>query len=68
MGVLCQNSAVGGVEGFLCVSDRKCDRKSDRMSDDRMSAEPQPGSSRYQPSRQGYCGYCRVLYTNLDQV
>lgn len=20
------------------------------------------------PSRQGYCGYCRLLYSNLDQV
>ncbi|KAM6958000.1 uncharacterized protein LKV04_022138 [Tautogolabrus adspersus] len=29
--------------------------------------EPQPGPSRCQPSRQGYCGYCRVLYSNLDQ-
>ncbi|GLD68002.1 DBF4-type zinc finger-containing protein 2 isoform X1 [Lates japonicus] len=33
----------------------------------RMWAEPQPGPSRCQPSRQGYCGYCRVLYSNLDQ-
>ncbi|CAJ1087417.1 DBF4-type zinc finger-containing protein 2 isoform X4 [Xyrichtys novacula] len=33
----------------------------------RMGAEPQPGPSRCQPSRQGYCGYCRVLYRNLDQ-
>lgn len=33
----------------------------------RMWAEPQPGPSRCQPSRQGYCGYCRVLYRNLDQ-
>ncbi|XP_029369908.1 DBF4-type zinc finger-containing protein 2 isoform X2 [Echeneis naucrates] len=33
----------------------------------RMRAEPQPGPSRCQRSRQGYCGYCRVLYNNLDQ-
>lgn len=32
-----------------------------------MWAESQPGPSRCQPSRQGYCGYCRVLYSNLDQ-
>ncbi|AWO95476.1 Hypothetical protein SMAX5B_002119 [Scophthalmus maximus] len=29
-------------------------------SSSRMWAEPQP-------SRQGYCGYCRVLYSDLDQ-
>ncbi|KAM4711274.1 DBF4-type zinc finger-containing protein 2 [Anableps anableps] len=33
----------------------------------RMWMEPEPGPSRCEPSRQGYCGYCRVLYTNLDQ-
>uniref|UniRef100_A0A1A7Y239 DBF4-type domain-containing protein n=1 Tax=Iconisemion striatum TaxID=60296 RepID=A0A1A7Y239_9TELE len=33
----------------------------------KMWAEPEPGPSRCQPSRQGYCGYCRVLYTNLEQ-
>uniref|UniRef100_A0A1A8FX17 DBF4-type domain-containing protein n=1 Tax=Nothobranchius korthausae TaxID=1143690 RepID=A0A1A8FX17_9TELE len=33
----------------------------------RMWAESEPGPSRCQPSRQGYCGYCRVLYTNLEQ-
>ncbi|KAM9835837.1 DBF4-type zinc finger-containing protein 2 [Aulostomus maculatus] len=33
----------------------------------RMWAESEPGPSRCQPSRQGYCGYCRVLYHNLDQ-
>ncbi|KAI3365887.1 hypothetical protein L3Q82_000875 [Scortum barcoo] len=33
----------------------------------RMWVESQPGPSRCQPSRQGYCGYCRVLYSNLDQ-
>ncbi|XP_012713744.2 DBF4-type zinc finger-containing protein 2 isoform X2 [Fundulus heteroclitus] len=33
----------------------------------RTWAEPEPGPSRCEPSRQGYCGYCRVLYTNLDQ-
>lgn len=32
-----------------------------------MWAESQPGPSRCQPSRQGYCGYCRVLYSNLEQ-
>lgn len=32
-----------------------------------MWAESQPGPSRCQPSRQGYCGYCRILYSNLDQ-
>ncbi|XP_039979027.1 DBF4-type zinc finger-containing protein 2 isoform X2 [Xiphias gladius] len=36
-------------------------------STSRMWAESQPGPSRCQPSRQGYCGYCRVLYNNLDQ-
>ena len=35
---------------------------------DRMWAESQPGPSKCQPSRQGYCGYCRILYSNLDQV
>ncbi|XP_034410308.1 DBF4-type zinc finger-containing protein 2 isoform X2 [Cyclopterus lumpus] len=55
-----------------------CFRFPVRMSDDegdqrkvestsRMWAESQPGPSRCQPSRQGYCGYCRVLYSNLDQ-
>lgn len=34
----------------------------------RMRAELQLEPSRTQPSRQGYCGYCRVLYRNLDQV
>lgn len=32
-----------------------------------MWAEPEPGPSRSQTSGQGYCGYCRVLYSNLDQ-
>ncbi|KAM3584976.1 uncharacterized protein V6R79_004347 [Siganus canaliculatus] len=32
-----------------------------------MRAEPEPGPSRSQTSRQGYCGYCRVLYSSLDQ-
>ncbi|XP_044043442.1 DBF4-type zinc finger-containing protein 2 isoform X2 [Siniperca chuatsi] len=36
-------------------------------STSRMWAESQPGPSRSQPSGQGYCGYCRVLYSNLDQ-
>ncbi|KAM7375623.1 hypothetical protein PAMA_014637 [Pampus argenteus] len=36
-------------------------------STSRMWSESQPGPSRCQPSRQGYCGYCRVLYSNLDQ-
>lgn len=35
---------------------------------DRMRAEPQGDPSRSQSSRQGYCGYCRVLYRNLEQV
>ncbi|XP_041834694.1 DBF4-type zinc finger-containing protein 2 [Melanotaenia boesemani] len=43
--------------------------------DDQRKAEPptsmweesQPGPSRCEPGRQGYCGYCRVLYSNLDQ-
>ncbi|XP_028255037.1 DBF4-type zinc finger-containing protein 2 [Parambassis ranga] len=35
--------------------------------DSRMWLESQPGPSRGVPSRQGYCGYCRVLYSNLDQ-
>ncbi|XP_029986448.1 DBF4-type zinc finger-containing protein 2 [Sphaeramia orbicularis] len=34
---------------------------------DQRGVEPQPGPSRCAPSRQGYCGYCRVLYSNLDQ-
>ncbi|XP_041638000.1 DBF4-type zinc finger-containing protein 2 [Cheilinus undulatus] len=34
---------------------------------DQQKAEPQPGPSQCPPSRQGYCGYCRVLYSNLDQ-
>ncbi|XP_017296416.1 DBF4-type zinc finger-containing protein 2 isoform X2 [Kryptolebias marmoratus] len=33
----------------------------------RMWAESEPGPSRHQLGRQGYCGYCRVLYNNLDQ-
>ncbi|TWW63768.1 Zinc finger-containing protein 2 [Takifugu flavidus] len=36
-------------------------------SSNRVRAEPQVGPSGSQPIRQGYCGYCRVLYTNLDQ-
>nr|XP_019963289.1 PREDICTED: DBF4-type zinc finger-containing protein 2 isoform X2 [Paralichthys olivaceus]XP_019963290.1 PREDICTED: DBF4-type zinc finger-containing protein 2 isoform X2 [Paralichthys olivaceus]XP_019963291.1 PREDICTED: DBF4-type zinc finger-containing protein 2 isoform X2 [Paralichthys olivaceus] len=32
-----------------------------------MWAESEPGPSRCQPCRQGYCGYCRVLYNNLEQ-
>ncbi|XP_056226352.1 DBF4-type zinc finger-containing protein 2 isoform X2 [Seriola aureovittata] len=36
-------------------------------STSRMWTESQAGPSRCQPSRQGYCGYCRVLYSNLDQ-
>lgn len=39
---------------------------------DRMWEEPdvvaEAGPSSHQPSRQGYCGYCRLLYSNLDQV
>ncbi|CAG01323.1 unnamed protein product [Tetraodon nigroviridis] len=38
-----------------------------RVESNRMQAELQGGASRSQPSRQGYCGYCRVLYRNLDQ-
>ncbi|XP_026185233.1 DBF4-type zinc finger-containing protein 2 isoform X2 [Mastacembelus armatus] len=37
------------------------------QSTSRMWEDSQPGPSRCQPSRQGYCGYCRVLYSNLDQ-
>ncbi|XP_075951142.1 DBF4-type zinc finger-containing protein 2 [Anarhichas minor] len=46
-----------------------CDEGDQRKveSTSRMWAESQPGPSRCQPSRQGYCGYCRVLYSNLDQ-
>ncbi|XP_053273252.1 DBF4-type zinc finger-containing protein 2 isoform X1 [Pleuronectes platessa] len=36
-------------------------------SSSRMWAESEPGPSRCQPSRQGYCGYCRVLYSSLEQ-
>ncbi|XP_076006211.1 DBF4-type zinc finger-containing protein 2 isoform X2 [Genypterus blacodes] len=32
-----------------------------------MWPESQPGPSSCQPSRRGYCGYCRVLYGNLEQ-
>ncbi|XP_039885686.1 LOW QUALITY PROTEIN: DBF4-type zinc finger-containing protein 2 [Simochromis diagramma] len=46
-------------------SDEDDQRKAEPTS--RMWAESQPGPSRCQPSRQGYCGYCRVLYRNLDQ-
>ncbi|XP_068165064.1 DBF4-type zinc finger-containing protein 2 isoform X2 [Antennarius striatus] len=46
-------------------SDEDDQKKAD--STNRMWAEPQPGPSRVKPSRQGYCGYCRVLYSNLDQ-
>ncbi|XP_073318864.1 DBF4-type zinc finger-containing protein 2 [Pagrus major] len=46
-------------------SDEDDQRKVESTS--RMWAESQPGPSRCQPSRQGYCGYCRVLYSNLDQ-
>ncbi|XP_059184183.1 DBF4-type zinc finger-containing protein 2 [Centropristis striata] len=46
-------------------SDEGDQRKVESTS--RMWAESQPGPSRCQPSRQGYCGYCRVLYSNLDQ-
>ncbi|XP_072235378.1 DBF4-type zinc finger-containing protein 2 isoform X3 [Leuresthes tenuis] len=47
----------------LCLSADQ--RKAEPAS--RMWAEPQPGPSRGEPSRHGYCGYCRVLYSNLDQ-
>ncbi|XP_032412122.1 DBF4-type zinc finger-containing protein 2 isoform X3 [Xiphophorus hellerii] len=60
-----------------CVIRRVCSRCAIRMSDEgnqkeaeppsRMWVEPEPGPSRCEPSRQGYCGYCRVLYTSLDQ-
>ncbi|XP_047210823.1 DBF4-type zinc finger-containing protein 2 isoform X1 [Girardinichthys multiradiatus] len=33
----------------------------------RIWAEPKPGPSRYESSKKGYCGYCSVLYTSLDQ-
>ncbi|XP_067439807.1 DBF4-type zinc finger-containing protein 2 [Thunnus thynnus] len=46
-------------------SDEDDQRKAESTS--RMWVESQPGPSRCQPSRQGYCGYCRVLYSNLDQ-
>ncbi|KAL7369923.1 hypothetical protein ABVT39_013381 [Epinephelus coioides] len=46
-------------------SDEGDQRKAESTS--RMWAESQPGPSRCQPSRQGYCGYCRVLYSNLEQ-
>ncbi|XP_076579346.1 DBF4-type zinc finger-containing protein 2 isoform X1 [Chaetodon auriga] len=46
-------------------SDEDDQRKVESTS--RMWVESQPGPSRCQPSRQGYCGYCRVLYSNLDQ-
>ncbi|XP_037321922.2 DBF4-type zinc finger-containing protein 2 isoform X2 [Pungitius pungitius] len=38
-----------------------------KESTGRISGECQPGPSRCEPSRQGYCGYCRVLYNNLNQ-
>uniref|UniRef100_UPI003AABBECA DBF4-type zinc finger-containing protein 2 n=1 Tax=Centroberyx gerrardi TaxID=166262 RepID=UPI003AABBECA len=40
-------------------------RKTDSTS--RMWVESQPGPSRSQPCRQGYCGYCRVIYSSLEQ-
>ncbi|XP_071335598.1 DBF4-type zinc finger-containing protein 2 isoform X2 [Trachinotus anak] len=43
------------------------DDKGKAGSTSRVWVESQPGPSRCQPSRQGYCGYCRVLYSNLDQ-
>ncbi|KAM8722305.1 DBF4-type zinc finger-containing protein 2 isoform 2-T2 [Acanthopagrus schlegelii] len=46
-------------------SDEDDQRKVESTS--RMWAESQPGPSKCQPSRQGYCGYCRILYSNLDQ-
>lgn len=58
------------------MSSRSPVRMSDSSAEDdqrkaeptsRKWAEPQPGPSRVEPSRQGYCGYCRVLYRNLDQ-
>ncbi|XP_057679661.1 DBF4-type zinc finger-containing protein 2 isoform X2 [Corythoichthys intestinalis] len=32
-----------------------------------MWAESQPGPSRGTPCRQGYCSFCQVLYSDLDQ-
>ncbi|TDG96010.1 hypothetical protein EPR50_G00235190 [Perca flavescens] len=43
------------------------DQRKEEESTSRMWAESEPGPSRARPSRQGYCGYCRVLYNNLDQ-
>lgn len=59
-----------------CLASRSPARMSDSSDDDdqreaepasRTWAESQPGPSRCPPSRQGYCGYCRILYSNLDQ-
>ncbi|XP_042369072.1 DBF4-type zinc finger-containing protein 2 [Plectropomus leopardus] len=47
-------------------SSNKGDRRK-AQSTSRMWEESQPGPSRCQSSRQGYCGYCRVLYSNLEQ-
>ncbi|XP_017165306.1 DBF4-type zinc finger-containing protein 2 isoform X1 [Poecilia reticulata] len=46
---------------------KEAEPPSRRCLSGRMWAEPEPGPSRCEPSRQGYCGYCRVLYTSLDQ-
>lgn len=45
----------------MMLSDRTCEEPE-------RGAEPEAGPSGHQPSRQGYCGYCRLLYSNLDQV
>ncbi|XP_040888011.1 DBF4-type zinc finger-containing protein 2 isoform X2 [Toxotes jaculatrix] len=51
----------------VCVCVYAADGQRKAGSTSRMWVESQPGPSRCQPSRQGYCGYCRVLYSNLDQ-
>ncbi|KAK2857265.1 hypothetical protein Q5P01_006000 [Channa striata] len=45
---------------------RKAESTNKSSLSDKMCVD-QPGPSRCQTSRQGYCGYCRVLYGNLDQ-
>ncbi|KAF3688247.1 DBF4-type zinc finger-containing protein 2 [Channa argus] len=49
-----------------CPEEGKDDQKT-MESTSRMWVDSQPGPSRCQSNRQGYCGYCRVLYSNLDQ-
>ncbi|XP_056157514.1 DBF4-type zinc finger-containing protein 2 [Lampris incognitus] len=46
-------------------SQKDAERKTDTTS--RVRVEEQAGPSRAQPVRQGYCGYCKLMYSSLDQ-